>query len=86
VLAVPYEGLVAEPEAWTRRVLDFVGLPWDPHCLRHERAQRPVFTASALQVRERPHARALERWKAYAPFLGPLAQFGPSSESVTSLG
>jgi len=85
VLAVPYEGLVAEPEAWTRRVLEFVGLPWDPLCLRHERAQRPVFTASALQVRERPHARALDRWKPYAPFLGPLAQFCPASESVTSL-
>jgi Flp pilus assembly protein TadD len=74
VLDVPYEELVAEPEAWTRRVLEFVGLAFDPRCLRHEEAQRPVFTASALQVREKLHGRAVGRWKAYASFLGPLAE------------
>jgi hypothetical protein len=31
-----------------------------------------VFTASALQVREKPHTRAVERWRPYAAHLGPL--------------
>jgi hypothetical protein len=32
-----------------------------------------VFTASALQVRERTHRRGLGRCKHYTGFLGPLA-------------
>src|SRR6185436_425111 len=83
VLDLPYEELVADPEAWTRRVLDFVGLPFDARCLRPEDAQRPVFTASALQVRERLHARAVGRWKPYAAWLGPLADLGASADSST---
>ena len=41
------------PADWTARVLAFLDLPWDERCLRHEEAQRTVFTASALQVREK---------------------------------
>jgi hypothetical protein len=76
VLDVSYEALVAEPEGQARRVLDFLGLPWNERCLHHERAQRPVFTASHLQVREKLHGRAVGRWVPYARFLGPLAELG----------
>jgi tetratricopeptide (TPR) repeat protein len=72
VLTVPYEELVAAPERWARRVTEFVGLEWSPACLRYDEAERPVFTASALQVREKPHTRAVERWRPYAAHLGPL--------------
>ena len=34
LLDVPYAELVAEPEKWTRRILEFLGLPWDERCLR----------------------------------------------------
>ena len=47
-------------------------IAWDERCLAYHRQERPVFTASALQVRERPHERAVARWKPYAAFLGPL--------------
>ena len=30
LLEVPYEALIADQEGWTRRMLDFIGLPWDP--------------------------------------------------------
>src|SRR5207237_5182606 len=29
LLEVPYEALVAQPESWSRRLVDFLGLPWD---------------------------------------------------------
>ena len=72
ILDVPYEDLVREPEAWTRRVLEFCDLEWDEACLRYDQSQRPVFTASALQVREKPHTKAVARWKPYEDHLGPL--------------
>jgi hypothetical protein len=32
LLEVPYAELVADQEAWTRKMLEFVGLPWDERC------------------------------------------------------
>src|SRR5262245_1254694 len=84
VLDVPYEGLVSEPELWTRRLVGFLGLEWDERCLHHEGAERPVFTASALQVRESVHARSVGRWVPYAAYLGPLAELATDS-GVASL-
>ncbi len=37
LLEVPYEELVTDQETWTRRMLDFIGLPWDPKCLDFHR-------------------------------------------------
>jgi tetratricopeptide (TPR) repeat protein len=72
LLEVPYEGLVAEQETWTRRMLAFVGLPWDPRCLEFHRAERTVITASRWQVRQKIHAGSVGRWKYYEPDVGPL--------------
>ena len=35
MLDVPYERLVEDPQAWTRRMLEFVGLPCDPVSYTH---------------------------------------------------
>jgi tetratricopeptide (TPR) repeat protein len=45
-----YETLLDEPEATTRALLDFCGLPFDPACLRFHEIRRNVRTASAAQV------------------------------------
>jgi Flp pilus assembly protein TadD len=76
ILDVDHEELVAQPEAVTRRILAFVGLEWDERCLTPQYAKRPVFTASALQVRETLHARGVGRWRAYAKHLGGFGQSG----------
>ena len=39
-------------EAHARRLIDFVGLDWDPACLDFHTTQRVVRTASLLQVRQ----------------------------------
>jgi tetratricopeptide (TPR) repeat protein len=79
LLHVPYERLVAEPEEWSRRMVDFIGLPWDARCLSFHRTERPVVTASRWQVRQGINKSSLGRWRNYQRFLGPLAALRPES-------
>ena len=72
MLEVPYEGLVADAQTWTRAMLEFIGLPWDPRCLEFARTQRTVVTASKWQVRQGIDASSVERWRNYEGYLGPL--------------
>jgi tetratricopeptide (TPR) repeat protein len=72
LLEVPYEGLVAHQEAWSRRMLEFIGLPWDPRCLEFHKTNRTVITASKWQVRQALMSSSVERWRNYEKFLGPL--------------
>ncbi len=72
LLEVPYEGLVTEQERWTRRMLDFVGLPWDPACLDFHQAERAVITASRWQVRQPIHLGSMQRWRHYEKYVSPL--------------
>jgi tetratricopeptide (TPR) repeat protein len=66
-----YEEFLANPEAETRALLDFCGLPFDPACLRYYEASRVVRTASAAQVREPPRADTA-RAARYGNLLDPL--------------
>ncbi len=40
ILTVEYEQLVRNPEAETRRIIEFLGLPWDDACLAHHDKSR----------------------------------------------
>lgn len=69
---VIHEDLVDDPEAEVRRLLDFLGLPFDPACLAFHENKRAVRTPSSEQVR-RPISRdGLEQYRAYQAWLGPL--------------
>jgi Flp pilus assembly protein TadD len=72
ILEVPYEKLVSDPEPWIREIVQFVGLPWDSHCLRFNETERTVITASNWQVRQRMSTSAAGRWRNYEKYLGPL--------------
>lgn len=72
ILDLQYEQLVAEPESTVRRLLEFCELDFDPACVSFHKSSRLVHTASYQQVREPLYTRAVGRWKAYAPYLGPL--------------
>jgi tetratricopeptide (TPR) repeat protein len=72
LLEVPYEGLVADPETWIRRMLQFVGLPWDARCLEFHQAGRIVSSRSRWQVRQKINTASVERWRNYEPFIAPL--------------
>jgi tetratricopeptide (TPR) repeat protein len=72
MLDVPYEGLVADPERWTHRMLEFIDLPWDSRCLDFQRTQRAVVTASKWQIRQPITATSIGRWRHYEKFIDPL--------------
>jgi tetratricopeptide (TPR) repeat protein len=72
MLEVPYEGLVGEPEAWSRRMLDFLGLRWDARCLEFSETERRVMTSSKWQVRQKISRASIDRWRHYEQFIGPL--------------
>jgi hypothetical protein len=71
-LEIPYEALVQEPELWIRKLLDFVGLPFDARCLDFHRTERAISTASNWQVRQKISGASSGRWRHYEGFLGPL--------------
>jgi hypothetical protein len=64
MIEVEYEALVADLAGQTRRLLDHCGLAWDPACLAFHLNQRPVRTASTVQVRQPLYDNAVGRWRA----------------------
>ncbi|WP_421846847.1 sulfotransferase [Novosphingobium sp.] len=79
---VIYERMVADQEGETRRLLDYLGLPFEESCLEFHRNTRAVRTASSEQVRRPIYTDAVEHWKAFASWLGPLeAALGDATTS-----
>ena len=74
ILEIDYEETVADQAAQTRRLLDFVGLPWDEACLAFHRTERLVRTASVTQVRQPIYKGSVERWRHYEAALAPLLE------------
>jgi Sulfotransferase family len=72
LLEVPYEALIEDQERWTRRLLEFIGLPWDARCLDFHQTERVVITASKWQVRQKISKSSVARWRHYEQFVGPL--------------
>lgn len=78
VYRVIHEQLVADPAAEIRRMLGYLGLPFDEACLRFHESTRPVRTASSEQVRQPISSEGLEHWRRFEPWLGPLKEaLGP---------
>jgi tetratricopeptide (TPR) repeat protein len=71
---VDYEALVADPNAETRRLLDFCELPWEDQCLRFHENRQSSTTASASQVRQPMYRSSIGRWQDYREELQPLIQ------------
>jgi cytochrome c-type biogenesis protein CcmH/NrfG len=69
-----YETLIEDTESEVRRLLAHCGLPFDPACLQFYKNERAVRTASSEQVRQPIFREAVDHWRRYEPWLGPLAQ------------
>jgi len=72
LLEVPYEALIADPESWTRRMLEFIALPWDPRCLDFHQTERVILTPSRYQVRQKISSASCGRWRNYQSHIAPL--------------
>jgi hypothetical protein len=69
---VVYERMVDDTEGEVRRLLDYCGLPFEESCLRFYENDRAVRTASSEQVRRPIFRDAVDQWRNYARWLGPL--------------
>jgi len=77
-----YEQMIETPEAEIRRLLDFLGLPFEESSLRFHENKRAVRTASSEQVRRPIFKESLGSWQHYEQWLGPLKQaLGPALDS-----
>jgi tetratricopeptide (TPR) repeat protein len=74
MLDVQYEDLVADLEGQSRRLIDFLGLPWDPACLEFYRSRTTILTASSWQVRQPIYQGSVGRWRHYERHLSPLME------------
>jgi len=72
MLTVDYETLVSDLDGESRRIIDFLGLPWNDAVLRFHETERSVYTASKWQVRQPVFTGSVERWRRYAAQLEPL--------------
>jgi hypothetical protein len=71
---VIYEDMVADPEAEIRRLIDYLGLPFEEACLRFYESDRPVLTPSSEQVRRPISSEPVDHWRHYEPWLAPLIE------------
>jgi hypothetical protein len=69
---VQYENVVTRPEIQIKRLLEFLGLRWEPDCLEFHRNRRVVRTASSDQVRQPMYQSSVGRYRNYS---GLLAEF-----------
>jgi len=76
---VIYERVVDDVEGEVRRLLDYLGLPFDDACLNFHSNERSVRTISAAQVRRPINREGLDQWRPYEQWLGPLKDaLGPA--------
>ena len=72
LLEVNYEDIVKDQSAESRRIIGFLGLPWDDEVLRFHQSPAPSATASAVQVRRPVYASSVGKWRHHAERLAPL--------------
>ncbi|MDG4900668.1 MULTISPECIES: sulfotransferase [unclassified Mesorhizobium] len=69
-----YETLVENQEAESRRLIDYLGLPWDDACLRFFDREGAVTTPSRWQVRQPIYKSSVRRWKNFEAEITPLIE------------
>jgi tetratricopeptide (TPR) repeat protein len=67
-----YEDLTANPEVEVRRMIEFLGLPWEDACLKFNERESTVQTFSRLQVRQPINTASVARWRKYETHLAPI--------------
>ena len=72
ILEVNYEDVVEDLEGSARRMLDYIGVDWQPEVLDFNKLDRAVKTASVWQVRQPIYKTSTAKWKRYERFLKPL--------------
>ncbi len=72
IMEVCYEDTVADIDTQAKRILEFVGLPWEEQVLDFHENERAVQTPSRWQVRQPVYTSSVARWQRYGDKLEPL--------------
>ena len=72
VMNLHYDKLVVDQENETRRLIEFLDLPWNDECLQFHKSRRVAATISYDQVNQKMYTSSSGRWKNYEKHLGPL--------------
>ncbi|HJP38141.1 MAG: sulfotransferase [Gammaproteobacteria bacterium] len=75
MIEIEYESLVADQEGQTRILLEKLGLEYEDACFNFDENTVPSATASSVQVREKVHARSVNKWTRFAEQLQPLKEY-----------
>jgi tetratricopeptide (TPR) repeat protein len=79
MIELQYEDTVKDVETQARKLIAFLGVPWDERCLDFHRNDRAVQTPSRWQVRQPIYTGSVGRWQRYAAHLPQLLEAFPPS-------
>ncbi|MBB3033729.1 tetratricopeptide repeat-containing sulfotransferase family protein [Alteriqipengyuania lutimaris] len=79
ILRVQHEDVLDDLEGQTRRMLDYIGVPFEEACLEFHKTDRAVRTASSEQVRRPINRSGQGAWKPFEQWLEPLKAALPGS-------
>ncbi|MBF0281793.1 MAG: sulfotransferase [Zetaproteobacteria bacterium] len=72
ILEINYEDVVENTEGLAKKMLEYIGVAWEPEVLAFNELDRPVKTASVWQVRQPIYKTSKAKWMRYEWYLGPL--------------
>ena len=72
MLTVSYENVVSDTRSEIKRIIDYLGLPWQEECVDFHKNKRTVATSSYNQVNKNIYSGSVGRWKNYESNLTPL--------------
>ena len=74
IFTLDYDAFTEEPEIIGSNLFDFLQLSWKQEYLDVTRNDRPVKTASQLQVKKGIYRNSSQAWKNFEPFIGKAFQ------------
>ena len=78
ILRVRHEDVLGDLDGQVRRMLDWIGLPFEQACIDYHETKRAVRTASSEQVRQPIFKTSMEQWRNFERHLAPLTKaLGP---------
>jgi len=72
ILEINYEDVVEDTEGMARKMLEYIGVGWEPEVLAFNELERPIKTASVWQVRQPIYKTSKAKWMRYQNHLAPL--------------
>lgn len=69
-----YEQVTQDTETYARKLIEYVGLDWEPDCLNYHETKRQVRTASLSQVRNPIYQTSVAKWRNYEKLMLPFIE------------